>query len=117
MTALKTHTKDDELFVKVRESIVGAKLIAWDGCHKIYLAMDDIEADWFRENYGVIDGSGSIVVEADADTMLDTLMEWWNASCGLRFISAVHHNAEDANKGFVSLISQFEDYEEEGDEE
>ena len=38
--------------------------------------------------------------------MLEKLHEWWNESCGLRFISGVSHNEEDPNYGFVTLIPQ-----------
>lgn len=97
--------KTDELFDKfdkVEFATEFAMLAAWDGCHKIYLAMDDIEAAWFRENYEYIQ-TGTPKVLAD------TVREWYERSCGLRFVSAVHHNEEDPNAGFVNVIPQFED--------
>ena len=33
-------------------------------------------------------------------------MEWYENSCGLRFISAVHTNHADPNAGFIDLIGQ-----------
>lgn len=105
---------NDTLFAPVREALDDAVLIAWDGCHKIYLAMDDIEAAWFR---GTPDEEGYPYVFAGTPAaMAETLLSWWDDSCGLRFVEAVSHNAEDPNAGFVSLIAQFAD-EEDDDED
>ncbi len=102
---------DTPLFDKVRDAIVHAELIAWDGCHKIYLALDTEQGEWFREN------EYEYTVEGTAEEMLTTLGEWYEDSCGLRFISGVTTNHDDPNAGFTDLISQFEDEEDEEDEE
>jgi len=86
-------------WVAIDEYIQDAVLVAFDGCHKIYLAMDETEAAFFRKNYDT-------VVESDSVEMLDHLSDWWDGSCALRFISAVWHNENDPNAGFVNLISQ-----------
>jgi hypothetical protein len=99
-------TKLDELLPKVREAMEGAQLVAWDGCHKIYLAMDPIEGAWFLENY-------EYTFQGTAQAMYETVVDWYESSCSLRFVSAVRHNADDPNEGFTHLISQFEDYEDE----
>lgn len=83
----------------VEEHIDEARLIAWDTCHKIYLALDDIEAEWFRENY-------DCVVEGSTDLMMKTLRTWYAESCPLKFIQGVRHNADNPNDGFISLIDQ-----------
>lgn len=83
----------------VEEFIHDARLIAFDGCHKVYLAMDDAEAAWFREHYDTI-------VAGTPTEMLATLHEWFEGSCWLRFIEAVYRNEDDPNAGFVSLIRQ-----------
>lgn len=88
-----------ELFVPVAQAITGAHLVAWDGCHKIYLAMDEEEAEEFA-------GSYPHVVEADAETMLQTVIDWYERSCCLRFVQAVSTNTEDPNLGYVTLIDQ-----------
>lgn len=95
-----------DLVTKVQPYMADAKLVAWDGCHKIYLALDDTEADWFRVEY-------PHVVEANIRQMLAAVKQWWNESCGLRFVQGVRHNATDPNAGFISIIDQFED--EDGD--
>jgi len=87
----------------VEEYVQDAVLIAFDECHKIYLAMDETEAQFFRENY-----QPAIVerIHSTPDDMLALLHEWFDISCGLKFIQAVWHDAEDPNAGFVSLIGQ-----------
>ena len=98
------------LFDKTYAALEDAILIAWDGCHKIYLAMDEVEASFFRAEY-------PHVLEGSPAEMAEVIHFWWDNSCMLRFISAVSHNEEDPNAGFVNLIAQFEDEEDEEDEE
>lgn len=100
---------DTPLFDKVHEAIGDAVLVAWDGCHKMYVALDEVEAQWFRESY-------PHVVEGDADVLLATLGKWWDASCGLRFINGVSRDPEMDSR-FSTLIGQFEDEEYDEDEE
>jgi len=108
MTTIDTMTSD--LFSRVRDNIINTIVVAWDGCHKIYMAMDDEQAEWFRDKY-------PYVVDADCETMLATLARWWEESCGLRFIQAVHTNHDNPNAGYQTMISQFEDEENEDNEE
>lgn len=98
----------DELFAPVALAVEDALLIAWDECHKIYLAMDAEQADWFRLNY-------KPTFEGTPAEMLATLRSWWDQSCFLRFVSAVRTNHDNPNAGFDDLIPQFaEEDEEEG---
>lgn len=90
----------------------GAVLIAFDECHKIYLAMDEIEADFFRLNY-----SPHTVEGLSPNMMLAIVKDWYEQSCPLRFINAVWHDEVDPNAGFVSLISQTAGYEDEDEED
>jgi hypothetical protein len=87
-------------WVAVRLATHGAHGIAWDGCHKIYLAMDETEADWFMDNY-------ENFTAGTPEAMYATIKGWYEDSCGLRFVSAVYHNEEDPNAGFIHLIPQF----------
>lgn len=89
------------LFKKVRENIDKAVVIAWCGCHKIYMAMDQQQADWFHDNY-------EIVYQDKPESMLDQLGRWYEDSCGLRFIEAVY-STEDDHAEFIDMIRQFED--------
>lgn len=95
----------DELFDAVESATEDAFLAAWDGCHKIYLAMDEIEAAWFNENY-------EYIFAGTPDEMFKTVTKWFDDSCGLRFVSAVHHDEEDPNRGFKELIPQFAAFDE-----
>ena len=102
---------ENPLFEKVEDALYESeRLIAWDGCHKIYVAMDATEAAWFRENYP------EVVENDDVDVLLGTLAEWWDASCSLRFINAVQHCESNPNAGFTTLIGQFEQEESEREE-
>lgn len=86
----------------VEKALPDAKAIAFDECHKIYLAMDDEAVARFREyEYP------KVLEVTDTADALDTLHEWFEDSCGLRFISAVATDVEDPNRGFTGLIEQF----------
>ena len=122
MTKTKTdyapHDSDnlEEGWAAVQEYVKDAVLIAFDECHKIYLAMDEVEAYFFRTNYqpAVVES-----IHSTPEAMLATLEEWFDDSCGLKFISAVWHDDLDPNDGFVTLISQCagDDEDEDEDEE
>lgn len=94
----------------VRNRISEAEAIAWDNCHKIYILMDTEQVDLMR-GYGY----DPIITneEMNPDDMLDKVKEWYEDSCSLRFIQAVSTNDIDPNLGFESLVSQFEDQDEE----
>ena len=85
-------------FDLVRERVSEAKAIAWDNCHKIYLLLDDEQVEITR-GYGY--DPLITAEEATPDEMMRKLEEWYNDSCGLRFIQAVSTNA-----GFERLIDQ-----------
>jgi hypothetical protein len=90
-----------DLFKKVRENIGNTVAIAWCGCHKIYMAMDQQQADWFYDNY-------KIVYQEKPELMLERLGRWYENSCNLRFIEAVY-STEDDHAEFINMIRQFED--------
>ena len=97
----------------VSEYAENCVMIAFDGCHKIYLAMDQNEAHLLRHEYEyelTVDNNGE-------NDIVETLTDWYENSCGLKFISAVWNNEEDPNAGFVSLISQTAGWNAEEDED
>lgn len=99
---MKTEYKTDSLpsaWDNVEDYIDDARLIAFDGCHKIYLALDDIEAAWFSTNY-------DHVLRDTPKVMMAQLRKWYDESCPLKFIQGVRHDADDPNAGFISLIDQ-----------
>ena len=94
---------ETDLFEKVWDVIHDAHLIAWDGCHKIYIATDAVQAEWF------VNAPYSHIETGTAEGMMDILGMWWEDSCGLRFINAVSGGMD--NPKFVTLIEQFADEE------
>lgn len=98
----------------VKERVSEAKAIAFDTCHKIYLLMDNEQVELMREY-----GYDPLITseEATPEEMLATLQEWYEDSCGLRFIDAVSTNHENPNAGFETLIGQGDFAEDEQDEE
>lgn len=105
-----------ELFDDVKHATETAKLIAFDGCHKIYLAMDEGQAQWFRDNYNGKDCDDRNF-SGTPQEMFDMIVKWYNESCSLRFVSAVETNEENPNDGFYSLIPQGADYEDDDEED
>lgn len=101
----------------VNQAVAGAKGIAWDGCHKIYVLLDDAQVTQMRSlGYGDLgDGDGSQLIAlncaADREAAKHTIRDWFEDSCALRFISAVRtvDGDSDANSGFLDLIAQFDD--------
>ena len=94
----------------VEEALENAHLIAFDGCHKIYVAMDEIEAQWFLDREDYHDAKGTTA------EMLEQLIKWYDESCPLKFISSVVHNEFDPNAGYTDIIPQFASDEDEDDE-
>jgi hypothetical protein len=90
-------------FDLVKERVVDAKAIAWDTCHKIYVLMDDEQVELMR---GYEYDPLITKEQATPEEMFATLQEWYEDSCGLRFIQAVNTNPVDPNAGFESLIEQ-----------
>lgn len=90
----------------IKDRLESAKGIGWDGCHKIYILMDDDQMIKM-EGYGY-----DPLISSDqitTDEMFETIEIWWDQSCGLRFVSAVSTNEVNPNLGFENLISQGED--------
>ena len=88
---------------KVEVAVELAKGIAFDTCHKIYVLMDDDQMALMK-GYGY-----DPLIAADTTTpeqMLTTIRKWYNDSCGLRFVSGVRSVDGDPNEGFIDLIPQ-----------
>jgi hypothetical protein len=107
-----------EMDWKIDEYTNEAKGIAWDTCHKIYVLMDD-EQVALQKSYGY--GAGpdpdSLITseQMTGDEMRKQVMEWYQQSCGLRFIYAVSSNESFGVGGFQEIIGQF--YEDDEDDE
>ena len=93
----------EERWEDVESSLYDAKGIAFDTCHKIYVLMDTEQVALMREyEYDLIHTSE----EMNPSQMLETLKEWYEKSCFLKFIEAVETNHDDPNAGFTTLIEQ-----------
>lgn len=101
---MATTTMED-YWSDVEHAVEYAHLIAFDGCHKIYLAMDEEQVEWFRAHYNGRDCDDRNFT-GTPQQMLEKLKEWWDDSCSLRFIQSVATNHENPNAGFKSLIPQ-----------
>ena len=99
------------------ETAVGyASGIAFDGCHKIYVLMDETQVGLMREyEYEFV------LTKADLrkDEMLELLHNWYDGSCMLKFIQAVQSvpKGQDDNDGFTTLIPQGAEQEEDEDDD
>ena len=91
-------TKAEFAWARVDAAVAYAKGMYFDGCHKIYLAMDDAQ----DERYAVEDWPFT----SPPDGVV--LRSWFAISCPLRFINAVTTTTPDPNTGYVPLIAQFE---------
>jgi len=78
----------------VQQYLKSALCVAFDDCHKIYLAMDEVDYLYFTLNKWTT-ATGSAL------EMLDQVWAWYELeSCGLRFVSAVESGE------FTKLIEQ-----------
>jgi len=90
----------------IKDRLESAKGIGWDGCHKIYILMDDDQMIKMQDyGYDPLISSNQFT----PNQMFKIVEKWWDQSCGLRFISAVSTNEINPNLGFEDLISQGED--------
>ena len=93
--------------METREAVERAKLVAWDTCHKIYIALDDAEAKWYLDNeWETFTGT--------PEEMLDRLETWYHASCSLVFINATSTSENSTESEhyseFHTVIPQFEEW-------
>jgi len=106
MTTWKKYEKE------VTDYLQRSKAIAWDGCHKIYILMDDEQVEQMK-GYGY---EGDYLISTHGKFVTDVLAiveSWWEDSCGWRFINAVATNHDNPNAGFTDLIPQGADWEQE----
>jgi hypothetical protein len=88
---------------EVKDKIDVAVSIAWDGCHKIYVLMDEKQHEQMEE-YGYdplirIESIGTI-------NAYETVKQWYDNSCMLKFVNAVKTVEGDPNDGYIALIPQ-----------
>jgi hypothetical protein len=95
---------------KVEVMCHAAKGIAFDTCHKIYILLDDEQMAEMKEwGYDPLISSD----EMSPEQMFATIKQWYADSCMLRFVEAVKTVDGNPNNGFIQLIPQGAEYEEE----
>lgn len=110
-TDTEAQTPTDDL---LKAALRHAKGIAYEGCHKIYVLLDDGQFAQ-QKLYGYGDGSDDSQLVAlrsnlDRDRAFATVKQWYEDSCALRFISTIKTVPGDPNDGFDHVIEQFEDW-------
>lgn len=78
----------------VEDAVSRSLGMSFDGCHKIYLAMDENQVH-------VMDDNGE--KRHDPDYLL--LRDWWEQTCPLRFIQAVYTD-DLGNDEYVRVVPQ-----------
>lgn len=100
----------------VKRALSTAVGMAWDGCHKIYILMDDKQYS-MQSLYGYGDGSDASKLLRIRQTpqgreeALATLEEWYETSCGLRFVNTVTSRPGHLTEAYEALVEQFEEWE------
>lgn len=91
----------------VEEALDTTKAIAFEGCHKIYMLLDDQQVEQMR-GYGYGEDGSFLITnkEMNKAEMFSLLKTWYEKSCGLKFIESVETNEEDPNLGFTNIIPQ-----------
>ena len=93
---------------KVALMCEAAEGIAFDTCHKIYVLLDDKQMEQMKEyGYDPLISSDEMTPEE----MYGKIRDWYAESCMLRFVSAVRTVKGDPNDGFIDLIPQGADSE------
>ena len=92
----------------VKEALTTAKAISWDGCHKIYVLMDN-ESAAEQEALGYSVKPAQLFVGMEPGAAFAVVEHWLNVSCGMRFVYAVTAAKGAPNDGFTRLIGQDED--------
>lgn len=82
------------------ELVAQAYSVSWDGCHKIYLNMDEEQHAMMIEY-----GYEQTIINENEFVSMDKIGEWYSNSCPLRFIDAVFTN-EDGTDKFLVVVGQ-----------
>ena len=100
---MKLKLKGQTGWGAVESALSEARGIAFDTCHKIYILMDEEQMALMKQY-----GYDPLISASDMDSyaMLEKVKEWYEESCGLRFVNAVYTNHENPNDGFLALIPQ-----------
>jgi hypothetical protein len=89
--------REREAWAGVVDALDRSHLVAWDCCHKIYIALDEKTANWFAKNYDE-------TARGTLGEKLAAVEFWYRHSCSLRFVSSVvtGYRGDD----YIELIPQ-----------
>lgn len=92
---------------RVRAAVKGAKGISFDGCHKIYVLLDDESVAQSRE-WGYGEDGSYLLTGLTSTQMFAQIKDWWDESCSLKFVQSVGSVPPEANPndGYKQLVSQ-----------
>jgi hypothetical protein len=76
-----------------------ARAIAWDTCHKLYIALDE-DALNLLEEYDPLIMADTMTTEQ----LFNTVVSWFTSSCNFRFIQVVV--TTDDSQRFVNVVRQ-----------
>lgn len=81
--------KPDHYLNNLTQACKDAYSIMWDGCHKIYINLDvDSHIDALDIGYE------PILVGWNSEEAQETVQEWYDKACPLKFINAVKNETE-----------------------
>jgi len=87
----------------VTEATSTAVLVAYDDCHKIYIAMDADEGRWYTDNKWT-------TFIGEPKDMTRQVIKWYESSCGLEYVDATstgqNSTESDHYSDFHSVIPQ-----------
>ena len=91
------ETFKEPFLEKVEDILEKAVSITWEGCHKIYICLDQ------ESHKQQIEWGYEMMPVGDTDEALNQLYEWFDISCSLRFIHAI-----EGRDTFHDVIRQFD---------
>ena len=95
----------EQVWSEVEAELSEAKAISFDGCHKIYILMDDQQVKQSAE-WGYGEDGSFLATDLTPAEMLVVVKGWYEASCGLKFVQSVTTVEDDPNGGYDSIIPQ-----------
>ena len=96
----------EQVWEDVSAELDEAKGIAFDGCHKIYVLMDNAQVHQ-SAGYGYGEDGSYLITSTsmNPEEMLTTIKKWYEDSCDLKFVSAIE-SVPNASDNFTDLIPQ-----------
>lgn len=95
-------------FEQLQEVVKQAKAISFDGCHKIYVLLDDKQVELMRSyGYGDENSGTTLTLITDPDAAYKTVRKWYEQSCPLRFVNATRTRSNPGvDDEFIQIIPQ-----------